>query len=86
MMDKKQKILDVLTSNYNVNLFSENGRLHIAQKIVDALENKSMPEFGDDVITKEKAEKMASEKVKAESKAKKNKVSKIRSAAKKITK
>ncbi len=85
-MDKKQKILDVLTSNYNVNLFSENGRLHIAQKIVDALENKSMPEFGDDVITKEKAEKMASEKVKAESKAKKNKVSKIRSAAKKITK
>ena len=60
-MDKKQKILDVLTSNYNVNLFSENGRLHIAQKIVDALENKSMPEFGDDVITKEKAEKMAKE-------------------------
>ena len=44
-MDKKQKILDVLTSNYNVNLFSENGRLHIAQKILDALEKVGLQKF-----------------------------------------
>jgi len=85
-MDKKQKILEVLTSNYNVNLFSENGRIHIAQQIVDALDNKTMSEFGNDVITKEMAEKTKSEtplNVKIKNK---SNVSKIRSKAKKLNK
>ena len=61
MDNKKQKILDVIARNYNVNLFSENGRLHIAEQIVDSLDNKTMPEFGDDVITEKKAKSMEKE-------------------------
>ena len=61
MDNKKQKILDVLARNYNINLFSENGRLHIAEQIVDSLDNKTMPEFGDDVITEKKAKSMTRE-------------------------
>ena len=86
-MDKKQKILEVLTSNYNVNLFSENGRIHIAQQIVDALDNKTMSEFGDDVITKEMADTKAKSETPLNVKIKnKSNVSKIRSKAKKLNK
>ena len=69
-MNKKEKILDVLASNYNINLFSEMGRIRIAELIIDALDNKSMPEFGDDVITEEKAKLM---KKQEENKSKKRK-------------
>jgi len=37
MSDKKQKILDVLTRNYNISLFSAQGREMIAGKLVNAL-------------------------------------------------
>ena len=61
MDKKKEKILVVLSQNYNINLFSENGRIHIADQIVNALDNKTMPEFGDDVITEKKAKSIKRE-------------------------
>ena len=83
MMNKNENILNVLSSNYNMNLFSEMNRIHIAEQIVNALDNKAMPEFGDDVITEERAKEMEKSKPKPKPK---NRVSKIRSKAKKINK
>jgi hypothetical protein len=37
MSDKKQRIMDVLTKNYNISLFSAQGREMIASKLVNAL-------------------------------------------------